>query len=212
MRDTTDSGERQIVEVELRTYIEQFRDEETILSYCKECNSYGANWSCPPFEFDIEEYLAPYGWIYLIVQIAHPSPTHSTANHFTSSADQLFKLNRELRLPFDEELLTIEKSIVGSRALFAGSCLFCSWEKYSSPPPEHYSSTPQICSRTLGEECLHPDLVRPSLEALGFDVARSYSKLFNRELKWSDGHSLPQQLTLIGGLLSKKRVGLNLFM
>ena len=47
--------------------------------------------------------------------------------------------------------------------------------------------------------CRHPELVRPSLEACGFDIAHTTSELFGIELKWGTDGSLPEYLTLVCG-------------
>lgn len=44
-----------------------------------------------------------------------------------------------------------------------------------------------------------PTLVRPSLEACGFDIVRTTSELFGIELKWGEEGRLPEYLTLVCG-------------
>ena len=41
--------------------------------------------------------------------------------------------------------------------------------------------------------------IGPSLEACGFDIARTTSELFGIELKWGTDGSLPEYLTLVCG-------------
>ena len=41
--------------------------------------------------------------------------------------------------------------------------------------------------------------MRPSLEACGFDVARTASELFGIEMKWGSGGRMPEYLTLVCG-------------
>ena len=53
--------------------------------------------------------------------------------------------------------------------------------------------------RLEAKPCRHPELVRPSLEACGFDIARTTSELFGIELKWGTDGSLPEYLTLVCG-------------
>lgn len=47
--------------------------------------------------------------------------------------------------------------------------------------------------------CRHPELVRPSLEACGFDIGRTTSELFGIELKWGADGKMPEYLTLVCG-------------
>lgn len=56
------------------------------------------------------------------------------------------------------------------------------------------------CTRPEGLPCRHPDRVRPSLEACGFDIGRTTSELFGIELKWGAEGKLPEYLTLVCGL------------
>ena len=53
---------------------------------------------------------------------------------------------------------------------YVGTCLYC---------PEG------TCTRPEAKPCRHPELVRPSLEACGFDIAHTTSDLFGIELKLS---------------------------
>ena len=53
--------------------------------------------------------------------------------------------------------------------------------------------------RPEAKPCRHPELVRPSLEACGFDIAHTTSELFGIELKWGTDGSLPEYLTLVCG-------------
>ena len=67
---------------------------------------------------------------------------------------------------------------------YVGTCLYC---------PEG------TCTRPEAKPCRHPELVRPSLEACGFDIAHTTSELFGIELKWGTDGSLPEYLTLVCG-------------
>ena len=53
--------------------------------------------------------------------------------------------------------------------------------------------------RPEAKPCRHPELVRPSLEACGFDIARTTSELFGIELKWGSDGLMPEYLTLVCG-------------
>ena len=48
--------------------------------------------------------------------------------------------------------------------------------------------------------CRHPERVRPSLEACGFDLERTASELFGIEMRWGRNGLLPEYLTLVCGL------------
>ena len=56
------------------------------------------------------------------------------------------------------------------------------------------------CARISGQPCRHPDWVRPSLEAYGFDIALTAHNLLGIDLKWSQRGLVPEYLTLVGGI------------
>ncbi|MBQ4231187.1 MAG: DUF2284 domain-containing protein, partial [Salinivirgaceae bacterium] len=66
-----------------------------------------------------------------------------------------------------------------------GKCLYCG---------------DKPCARIDGKPCRHPDKVRPSLEAYGFDIVRTASELLGVDIKWSDGKHVPDYLTLVCGV------------
>ena len=74
-------------------------------------------------------------------------------------------------------------------AFFAGTCLLC--------PPEH-------CTRRKNLPCRHPESIRPSLEALGLDIARTTSGLFGIDLQWGRPDAPPAYLTLISALAHRE--------
>lgn len=47
--------------------------------------------------------------------------------------------------------------------------------------------------------CRHPEKVRPSLEAFGFDISRTLSELFGIRLLWGKDGVIPEYLTLVCG-------------
>ena len=94
------------------------------------------------------------------------------------------RLIRPERMRHERQLLMLERRHGGRAFAYAGTCLHC---------PEG------TCTRPSGEACRHPELVRPSLEACGFDLGRTVSELFGFELLWSRNGLIPQYLTLVSG-------------
>ena len=89
--------------------------------------------------------------------------------------DKSQELIRPERIRIEKELLKLELRF---------GCLYC-------PDSE--------CARKCNRPCLHPDKVRPSLEAFGFDIAHTLSELFGIELLWSNNGILPEYLVLVSG-------------
>ena len=84
----------------------------------------------------------------------------------------------------EARLLEMERLYGGRSFAYVGTCLYC---------PDG------SCTRPAGKPCRHPDKVRPSLEACGFDIARTTSELFGIDLKWGSEGRIPEYLTLVCG-------------
>ena len=166
------------VSIAVDDYIRRFRDAETIGGYCRGCENYGKSWGCPPFDFDVEERLRKYKNLLLIATKITPKE-----QGLPISATQELILPERKRL--DKRLLELERQYNGLACSYVGKCYYCSED---------------ACSRLCGEPCRHPQLVRPSLEAYGFDVARTTQELFGLELQWGQGGILPDYLIIVCAL------------
>ena len=172
------SAEEFSVSISVDEYIHRFRDVTTIGEYCRACENYGKSWGCPPFGFDVEERLRQYKEVLLIAVKITPK-----------EQGLLLGVAQELILPerkrLDKCLLELEKQHNGLACSYVGKCYYC---------------TDKTCSRLCGAPCRHPELLRPSLEAYGFDVARTTKELFGQELQWGKDGYLPAYLILVCAL------------
>ena len=164
-------------ELPAAAYVARFRDAERVGGYCRECGNYGRSWGCPPFGFDMEEYVTRYGTALLVATRITPEEPGLPV----SEAGRLILPERQ-RL--ERRLLEMERQYGGRSFAYVGTCIHC---------PEG------SCTRPEGRPCRHPELVRPSLEACGFDVARTASELFGIEMKWGSRGRMPEYLTLVCG-------------
>ena len=41
-------------------YMEHYRDAEKFIGFCKQCTRYNTYWACPPFAFNVDNYLSQY--------------------------------------------------------------------------------------------------------------------------------------------------------
>jgi len=48
------------VKIVVNELMHSYHDAEKFIGYCKECDRYNACWACPPFDFNADEYLAPF--------------------------------------------------------------------------------------------------------------------------------------------------------
>ena len=159
-------------------YINNFRDREKFLESCRECGNYGRSWGCPPFDFDTDALLAQYSKVLLVATKIYPQQ-----HDLPIGASQ--QLIRPERIRLERRLLELEQHSGGRAFAYIGTCLHCQSDS---------------CTRISELPCRHPDLVRPSLEAFGFDISRTVSELFGIQLLWESDGLIPEYLTLVCGL------------
>lgn len=159
-------------------FVSKYLSMERCRKACEACGNHGRLWSCPPFAPEPLESLSRYGKVTVygarIVPAEKGRPLSDCGGYFTP-----------VRRVMEKRLLELEKTTGGRAAAFAGRCLYC-------PEGE--------CSRITGGECRHPELVRPSLEACGFDVVAAAEGVLGMKLLWSADGLIPEYLTLVAAL------------
>ena len=174
-RYTTEEFTREISVVE---FINRFHCPDEVWGYCRACSNYGKQWGCPPFDFDVAERLSNYRNIRIIA-------TKITLLDRSISPCEINDLLRPERIALEERLLALEHQYNGLACTYIGECLHCA---------------KGTCARLEGAPCRHPERVRPSLEAYGFDLARAILNIFGIELKWGTATTPPDYVVLICGL------------
>ncbi len=181
-----------IAKIDTANYIANYRDADKFMAYCRECNRYGTCWACPPFDFDAQGYVSSYGTAYVIGSKIVPHADVIKANTDPeSSKETSYRMIEAVRLTLDRNLLAWEKHYPGSKAFFAGTCHICHLEN---------------CTRLKRQPCIAPDRIRPSLEALGFDLGKTALELLGIEMKWSSDGLLPKYFTLVSGFFVKQDI------
>lgn len=167
-----------------------FWDIEKFEGFCKQCRNYGKLWSCPPYNFSIEEYVDRYKYIYIVgVKIVFDEDTLSSINTKEKISSYTNETLHFMKNKIMNEMLKLEKLYPNSTSLSAGGCNLC-----------------ENCSKLKNVQCIHPDLMRYSLESLGFDVGGVSSKLLNFELKWATETRLPDYFSLIAGIMTNEEI------
>lgn len=164
--------------VERERYVREFRDVATFEACCRECPNYGARWGCPPFDHDTLNDLLPYEKAMIV-------GVKLTPRDQRMPMEQVYDLMRPELERLNGRLLELERENQGFALGFVGKC-----ERCGNAP----------CARKQGKPCLHPDVVRPSLEAYGFNVSKTASELLGIDMVWSMGKNVPRYLTLVCGL------------
>ena len=170
--------EKKVVVVDRDRYVEEFRDVATFEACCRQCPNYGKRWGCPPFDHDTLQDLLPYNKVMIIgVKLTPHDAKMPLERVHDLMRPELERLNRRL--------LELEREKQGFALGFVGKC-----ERCGDAP----------CARLEGNLCRHPDVVRPSLEAYGFNVSETASQLLGIDMVWSKGKNVPRYLTLVCAL------------
>ena len=170
------SVERFEKEITIDELLKDYFDYDFTLSKCRECPGFATTWSCPEFDFDPREFFLRYKTFRLIID--------KVDNTGTSTMDEaLERLFAEKRL-FDKDMRRIESENPGSYGLAAQECIEC-----------------HKCARLSGLPCIHPDIMRYGLEALGTFPVKLAKDQFGLETIWSDGTTVPEYYLLIAGVL-----------
>lgn len=164
-------------------YMEKYLDFGRIRTFCHECRRYGNCWACPPYDSDEREYLNRFRTIEIIATVITPEEGRLLTR--TNAEETIAQERKRLDKVLLEEEARIDSTNGYARAFFAGTCLLCPLEQ---------------CTRRENRPCRHPGMLRPSLEAMGFDVSRTVTGLFGIELSWSSDGQPPEYLTLVSAL------------
>lgn len=167
-----------VAEVDRERYVREFRDVATFEACCRQCPNYGNRWGCPPFDHDTLQDLLPYEKVMILgVKLTPHDQRIPMERVYDVMRPELERLNRRL--------LELEREKRGLAFGFVGKC-----ERCGDAP----------CARVEGKPCRHPEVVRPSLEAYGFNVSKTASDLLGIDMVWSKDNNVPRYLTLVCGL------------
>lgn len=166
--------------MDARAYINGYLSIEQSMQACRSCPSYGTVWSCPPLPGTYPGILDRFSEVILIGMTVKGEDSDGSISY-----GDLDLLSLPKRLETAKRLLRWEKEYGGRSFSTIGKCVFC-----GNKP----------CSRLSDLPCRHPELVRPSLEAVGFDLVRSADEILGIPLAWSGGEKKNNlQLTYIYG-------------
>ena len=165
-------------------FVLRYRDVERIRQYCLQCPGYGKAWNCPPFDFDPRTRSDGFKTVKLIGTIIEfdeeTRAACTTQELSTTTGKQAIEEVFRTLLP---SMYEMEKNVPGSRC-FTFRCMLC----------------PEGCTRPEGLPCRHPDMLRHSLESVGFDIEGMTRDLLDINLEWSYDGSLSKHITLVTAL------------
>lgn len=168
--------------MDAETYISEYRRTDYFIQFCQQCGNYGRRYGCPPLDNETLASVNKYRKVRILgVKII---PNDNTLP--IEAANQLMQPEIE---KMNRELLATEQQLDGISFGFVGTCPYCG----GAP-----------CARVEGKPCRYPDKVRPSLEAVGFDISKTAKELLGIDIKWSQQGKIPEYLTLVCGIFFEK--------
>lgn len=174
------------VTVDAGEFVRRYRDVERFAAFCAQCPSHGNSWGCPPFSFNPVTMSDGFKTVTLMgATIAFDDMTIAACRGAKAKSRQVAtQAMKEVWSTLLPELMERESQLPGSRC-FTFRCSLC----------------PEGCTRPEGKPCRHPDMLRYSLESVGFDVSAAAHDLLSVDLEWSDDGSLSKHITLVTALM-----------
>lgn len=166
-------------------FVSHYRDIDRFLAYCKQCPGFGKAWNCPPFDFDPANISNGFKTVTVTgttIEFDEETRAACTTAQQSSAAGQ--EAMQEVWKTLLPQLYEQERQEPGSRC-FTFRCVLC----------------PQGCTRGDGKPCRYPDMMRYSLESVGFDVMAMTRDLLGIELEWSNDGRLPKHITLVTAIM-----------
>lgn len=147
---------------------------------CLQCSNYGKSWSCPPLNNALTEPYSELQKVRLYVAYIPVAPDTPI-----DTADSLLAPVKKTMLSYMRDL---ESKSGGRICGLAGVCELCFNNKG--------------CTRPNGLPCRYPDMIRPSLEALGYNVCMAVKDLTGLDIIWGKEGYLPAYLLLTGAIFT----------
>ncbi len=176
------------VETKIKTIpvsrLDEFRDVERFLSYCRECPNFGTRYSCPPHNTDDELFLGKYSHAHFILtRIIYDEDTISSSRHDKQRQNEILYESRAKVLRDVEDQKLVKELYSGGVSVSSSSCSLCS-----------------TCALTEQKPCRHPEKMRYAIDSFGFDITKIMTELFGIELSWPED-TIPEYQCLVGMFL-----------
>jgi len=174
--------------------IEEYLSLRKMRGYCQRCPKYGKYWSCPDYGFDEKLFLNEFKFMYLIGrEYTIPKKDRQTTIGIQASAQYCIDVHNAMKVESWKDLLELEKDLPGTLSLMPGNCHVCDVAGLG-------------CAREKGLRCRHHELMRFSLEGLGFDVDAMSKFEMGLLLRWPREGHLPEKLSCVMAILSNEKL------
>ena len=174
-------------DVDVAEFVEEYVDVEKFQGLCKDCEDYGKNWSCPPFDFEVMDVWNSFEKFKIIAFKMDFDEEELSTEFSDKELDFILKRLERMKVKLMNEIYALEDE--NSYALFLGKCNLC-----------------MKCTREFGMPCKMPFKMRYSIESLGGNVDQCIEDIFGFEVQYAQNNRLPEYLIFVGGLLYEKKV------
>ncbi|MCR5026243.1 MAG: DUF2284 domain-containing protein [Methanobrevibacter sp.] len=173
-------------DVDVEEFIENYVDIERFMGLCEECENYGKNWNCPPFDFDVMEVWNSFNKLKIIAFKLDFSDEELAMEYSDKELEFILKRLERMKVKLMNDIYTLEDE--NSYALFLGNCNLC-----------------MKCTREFGMPCKMPFKMRYSIESLGGNVDQLIEDIFGFKILYAKDNRLPEYLIFVGGILFDKK-------
>ncbi len=173
-------------DVDVEEFIENYVDIERFMGLCEECENYGKNWNCPPFDFDVMEVWNSFNKLKIIAFKLDFSDEELNMEYSDKELEFILKRLERMKVKLMNEIYALENET--SYGLFLGNCNLC-----------------MKCTREFGMPCKMPFKMRYSIESLGGNVDQLIEDIFGFKILYAKDNRLPEYLIFVGGLLFDKK-------
>lgn len=178
--------EKLTADVKVDEFVKAYVDVEKFNKLCEECDNYGKNWNCPPFDFDVMDVWNSYDKLKIIAFKINFDDEELTTSYSDKELEFILKRLERMKVKLMNEIYDLEDE--NSLGLFLGQCNLC-----------------MKCTREFGMPCKMPFKMRYSIESLGGDVDKSIEDIFDFKIIYAENNHLPEYMIFVGGLLYDKK-------
>lgn len=182
--------EKRSKKISAKEFYNKYVNFEETSESCKICDSYKNNWSCPPFDNNINDVWLKFDNLELILLQLHYNDyikenTFSKEDIDTILHLTLFNEKKKILQELNKKIME-DDDLTDTMILSTGYCNICN-----------------SCTKIEDKPCRYPNNKLYSIESIGGLVTKTTEDLFNTEIKWIDMESgkIPEYLTLLMGLL-----------
>lgn len=180
--------------VEMDKMLEEYHQLRKTRRYCAACPNYNKYWSCPDYAFDEALFLKEFKYMYLIArEYEIPREDRQKIFGIQPVAEYCKQIMQAMKVESWKDLLDLEAEFPGTLSLMPGNCHVC-------------DISGEGCAKPKGQKCRHPELMRFSLESLGFDVDAICKYEIGVLLLWPKEGHLPEKLCAVMALMSNEKI------